>query len=70
MVGFLLLLGVQAVVGMVFPLPADLLEVACLRAIVTFVFKSLALLFSDFSGCSGPVSSLSTPAALLMTGGL
>ena len=61
---------VQVVVGVVLPLPADLLKVAYLGAIVTFVFVRLALLFSDFSGCSSSVSSLSTPATLLMTGGL
>ena len=63
-------LPVQVVVGVVLPLPADLLKVAYLGAIVTFVFVRLALLFSDFSGCSSSVSSLSTPATLLMTGGL
>ena len=63
-------LPVQVVVGVVLPLPADLLKVAYHGAIVTFVFIRLALLFSDFSGCSGPVSSLSTPATFLMTGDL
>ena len=70
MVGFLLLLGVQAVVGVVLPFPADLLEVAYLGALVASVFKSLAFLFSNFSGCSGSVPGLSTPTTFLVTGGL
>ena len=65
----LLLLVVQAVVGVTLLPPADLLVVAYFATCVTLTLECLTLLFPDFSGCPGSVSSLSTPATLFMTGG-
>ena len=65
----LLLLVVQAVVGVTLLPPADLLVVAYLGTRVTLTLECFTFLFPDFSGCPGSVSSLSTPATLFMTGG-
>ena len=65
MASLLHLLVVQVAVGVIPLLPADLFEVAYLGAVVTLVIEGLALLFTDFSGSSGSVPSLPTPATLL-----
>ena len=65
----LLLLIVQAAVGVTLLPPANLLLVADLSTGVTLVLECLTLLFSDFSGSPGSIPSFTTPATLFMARG-
>ena len=65
-----LLLGlVGQAVGVVLLPSTHLCVVAHFGAGVALVFEGFAFLLSDLSGGSGAMASLSTPAALLVTGG-